>query len=126
MRALSGILIGVVMVAISACASVPPPAPPSVDVSGTWEGTWTAFEGPSGAGDVRGVFRQDGATLYGNFELRDQNNPAIRRTYVSGVVTGSEVRLFAPNEGNLIVNGDEMAGSVQGIVRAQVRLRKQP
>jgi hypothetical protein len=126
MRAFSGVLIGVVMAAISACASAPPPAPPSVDVSGTWEGTWTAFAGTGGAGEVRGVFRQDGATLYGNFELRNQNNPSINRTYVSGMVSGNEIKLFAPNEGALVVAGDEMSGSVQGIVRAQVKLRKQP
>jgi hypothetical protein len=126
MRGVLGVLIGGVMAAISACAPVPAPAPPSVDVSGTWEGTWTAFEGPAGAGDLRGVFRQDGATVYGNFQLRNQNNPAISRTYVSGVVTGNQVKLFAPNEGNLIVSGDEMTGSVQAIVRAQVRLRKLP
>src|SRR5262245_31402922 len=126
MRALLGVLIGGVMAAISACAPVPAPAPPGVDVSGTWEGTWTAIEGPGGAGNLKGEFRQDGATLYGNFELRSQDNPAINRTYVSGMVTANEVRLFAPNEGTLLVSGDEMTGSIQAIVRAQVRLRKKP
>lgn len=123
MRALITVLIGGLMVAVSACATTPPPAPPSVDVSGTWVGTWSAFEGTGGSGDLKGEFRQDGATLYGNFELKD---PSVHRTYVSGMVTGNEIKLFGPSEGSLVVVGDEMTGTVLGIVRAQVKLRKQP
>jgi hypothetical protein len=123
MRALFLVVIAGVMAAVSACATVPPPAPPSVDVSGTWVGTWTAFEGTGGTGDLKGIFRQDGATLYGNFEI---SNPNVNRTYVSGTVTGNEVKLFAPSEGNLVVNGNEMTGAVQGIVKANVRLHRQP
>ena len=123
MRALFGVLIGGLMMAVSACATVPPPPPPSVDVSGTWVGTWSAFEGTGGAGDLKGIFRQDGATLYGNFEI---SNPTISRTYVSGVVSGNEIKMFAPTEGSFVVNGDEMTGTVQGIVTGRVKLRKQP
>ena len=123
MRALIGVLIAGLMVAVSACATTPPPPPPSVDVSGTWVGSWLAFEGAGGRGDLKGVFRQDGATLYGNFEV---SNPTTNRTYVSGMVTGNEVRLFAPSQGSLVVIGDEMTGTIQGIVSTQVRLRRQP
>ena len=123
MRALIGVLVGGVMVAVSACATVPPPPPPSVDVSGTWVGTWAAFEGTGGRGDLKGIFRQDGATLYGNFEV---SNPTVNRTYVSGMVTGNEVQLFAPSKGSLVVIGDEMTGTVQGIMTFQVKLRRQP
>ncbi len=123
MRTWLGLLIGGVMVAVSACASVPPPAPPGVDVSGTWVGTWWAFEGSGGSGDIRGVFRQDGATLYGNFEV---SRPTVSRTYVSGTVTGNVVHLFAPSQATLVVSGDEMSGTVQGIVSSRITLRKQP
>ena len=123
MRTVLGLLIGGVMVAVSACATVPPPPPPSVDVSGTWAGTWWAFEGSGGSGDMKGIFRQDGATLYGNFEI---SRPTVNSTYVSGTVTGNEVRLFAPSQGTLVVSGDEMTGTVQGIVSARVTLRRQP
>jgi hypothetical protein len=124
MRVLLGVLIAGVMVAWSACATAPPPPPPSVDVSGTWAGTWSAFEGAGGTGDLNGIFRQDGATLYGNFELR--NPTTTQYSYVSGVVRANEITLFAPSEGSLVVNGDEMTGTVQGIVKGRVKLRRQP
>jgi hypothetical protein len=126
MRAVLGVLMGAVMVAAFACAPVPPPAPPSVDVSGTWVGTWSAFEGTGGSGDLRGIFRQDGATLYGNFEVSATNPANVNRTYVSGMVTGNEVKLFAPSEGSLVVNGNEMTGTIQSIVKGRIMLRRQP
>ena len=125
MRTRLVLLIAGVMMLGSACATSPPPTPPSVDVSGTWEGVWSAFEGSGGAGEIRGIFRQDGATLYGNFEVRGQGQN-VNRTYVSGVVAGNQVKLFAPSEGLLVVEGDEMTGTVQGIVSARVQLRRQP
>jgi hypothetical protein len=128
MRALLGLLIGAMLLAASSCATTPPPPPPpSVDVSGTWVGTWTAFEGAGGSGELRGIFRQDGATLYGNFEVRNPSlSPPINRTYVSGMVAGNEVKLFAPAEGTLVVNGNEMTGVVQAIVQGRLQLRRIP
>jgi hypothetical protein len=120
------LLIGTMMLAL-ACAAPPPPTPPSVDVSGTWVGTWAAFTGSGGAGQIRGVFRQDGATVYGNFEI---NNPAVdppvSRTYVNGMVYGNQLKLYAPSEGVLVVEGDQMTGEIQTIVLATIKLRKQP
>lgn len=123
MRALLGVLIVGVMFIAPACATVPPPPPPSVDVSGTWAGTWSAFEGAGGSGQLRGIFRQDGATLHGDFEV---SGPKVNRTYVSGMVMGNEIKLFAPSEGSLVVNGDEMTGTVQTIVSGRIMLRRQP
>ena len=123
MRVVIGWLIVGVMIAATACASTPPPTPPSVDVSGTWVGVWWAFEGQGGGGELRGIFRQDGTNLYGNFEIKGRT---INRTFVSGVVTGNEVRLGAPAQGVLLVNGDEMTGTVQGIVEAKITLHRQP
>ena len=126
MRALLGVLILGVLVAAFACAPVPPPTPPTVDVSGNWIGSWTSFEGAGGSGELRGTFRQDGATLYGNFEIRTADVNRINRTYVNGMVVGNEVRLFAPAEGTLVVNGDEMSGTVQAIAKGQIVMRRQP
>ena len=125
MRVVIGWLIAGVMIAATACATTPAPAPEptSVNVSGTWVGVWWAFEGEGGAGELRGIFRQDGTNLYGNFEIKGRK---VNRTFVSGVVTGNEVHLGAPAQGLLVVNGDEMTGTVQGIVEAQITLHRQP
>ena len=123
MRGVTGWLIAGLMLGATACSTPTAPPPPSVDVSGTWAGVWWAFEGEGGGGELRGVFRQDGATLYGNFEAKGRT---INRTFVSGTVVGNEVRLGAPAQGVLVVNGDEMKGTVQGIVAAQITLHRQP
>ena len=126
MRIRSLLLIAGVMMLGFACATAPPPPPPSVDVSGTWEGNWEAFERSAGGGGIRGVFRQDGATVYGNFEIQNQGPNPISRTYVSGVVRANEIQLLAPTEGLLVVDGNEMSGTIQGIMAARVKLRRQP
>jgi len=127
MRTRSLLLIAGVMMLGFACATAPPPPPPpSVDVSGTWVGMWEAFERSAGGGGIRGVFRQDGATLYGNFEIQTQGPNPVSRTYVSGVVRANQVQLLAPNEGLLVVDGNEMSGTIQGIMAARVTLRRQP
>jgi len=126
MRIRSLLLIAGVMMLGVACATAPPPPPPSVDVSGTWEGNWEAFESSAGGGGIRGVFRQDGATVYGNFEIQNQGPSPISRTYVSGVVRGNEMQLLAPTEGLLVVDGNEMRGTIQGIMAARIKLRRQP
>jgi len=126
MRIRSLLLIAGVMMLGVACATAPPPPPPSVDVSGTWEGNWEAFESSAGGGGIRGVFRQDGATVYGNFEIQNQGPSPISRTYVSGVVRGNEMQLLAPTEGLLVVDGNEMSGTIQGIMAARIKLRRQP
>jgi hypothetical protein len=122
MRVLLGLLTAGVMVALSACATRPAPPAPSVDVSGTWVGKWSAFQGTGGSGDLKGTFLQDWATVHGEFLI---SNPRVNRTYVSGMVLGNEIKLFAPEEGSLVVNGDEMTGTIQGIVRGQIYLRRE-
>ena len=124
MRALIGLLIGAMMAAAAGCATAPPPPAPSVDVSGNWIGTWAAFEGTGGSGDLRGSFAQSGATLYGNFEII--TGSTVNRTFVSGTVAGNQVELTAPATGILTVTGNEMSGVVQGLVHSRVMLRKQP
>ena len=122
MRAFAGLLIGAMMVAASACATVPP-TPPSVNVTGNWVGTWWTYDGAGGSGTVNGNFQQDGATLLGNFEV---TGPVVNRTLVSGTVVGNEVRLSAPSPGTLVVAGNEMSGVVYGLSPTKVTLRRQP
>jgi len=121
MRALIGFVIAGIGLMASACASAPPP-PPSVDVTGNWAGTWAAYEGVGGGGEVRGKFAQTGATLYGDFDIIGQQGTT--RTAVSGTVTGNEVRLTAPSTGVLTVTEDQMVGIVYGLVHSKVTLRR--
>ena len=120
MRALLSLLTGGLMVAVSACAPMPSLPPPTVDVSGTWVGKWSALQ-ESGGGDLRGTFLQDRANLHGQFEIY---NPNLKRTYVSGRVSGNEIQLFAPEEGSLVVSGNEISGTFQGI-RGRIELRRE-
>ena len=123
------LLILLIAIATSACETAPP-APPSgsaplgVNVSGNWAGTWSAFEGSGGKGEMKGRFAQEGATVRGDFEVRGPQQ--MNHTYVSGTVVGNELRLLAPSPGTLVVNGDEMTGTVSGLMTIQVILRKQP
>ena len=121
MRALIGLVVAGIALVASACASAPPP-PPSVDVTGNWAGTWFAYEGAGGAGEVRGRFAQTGATLYGDFDVIGQHGTT--RTAVTGTVTGNEVRLTAPSTGVLTVTNNEMVGVVQGLIHSKVTLRR--
>ena len=120
MRALLSLLIGGLVVAVSACAPIPSLPPPTVDVSGTWVGKWSSLQ-ESGSGDLRGTFLQDRADLHGQFEI---HNPNLKRTYVSGRVSGNEIKLFAPEEGSLVVTGNEMSGTYQGI-KGRIELRRE-
>ncbi len=113
-----------VAVAVSGCASMEgPTAPPSVNVSGDWVGTWQYESVQMGSGDIRGSFQQDGSKLSGNFNV---TGPVINRVaIVSGVVSGSDIKLEQPATGWLTVKGNEMSGTINGLNVAKVTLRKQ-
>jgi hypothetical protein len=122
MRIGTGLLTAIAMLMAAACATTPPPPPPSVDVSGNWAGTWQAFQGAGGNGTMWGTFRQEGATVRGDFTIVTFRE---NRTFVAGSISGNVITLEAPNGGRLEVNGDEIAGVVYGIVDANVRLTRQ-
>ena len=44
---------------------------------------------------------------------------------MSGAVSGNDILLSAPSSGRLIVNGDVMTGTINGLNVAKVTLRKQ-
>ena len=99
-------------------------APPSVDVSGKWVGTWT-FDNPTmGSGDVFMNLKQTGADASG--DLRVTGPTPAEPTYFEGTVSGSSVILKVPYlSGTLDVSGDEMKGVINGIMPANVSLRRQ-
>jgi len=124
MRMPLALLIGGLVLAASACSTAPPgPAPPAVNVSGNWAGTWWAFEGEGGSGILRGMFLQEGPRVSGQFEVIGRQ---VNTTFVSGHVTGNEVRLTTPARGTLVVTGTEMTGTVDGVAVTRVTLRRQP
>ena len=109
-----------------ACATAPPPPAPmaSVDVSGNWAGTWWAFEGSGGAGTMSGTFAQEGTTIRGDFTVVGAG-PNPNRTYVAGSIDGNVISLVTPTSGTLQVDGDQILGTVNGLVTSRIKLNRQ-
>jgi len=118
------LLIGALALMLFGCAALGgSTAPPSVDVSGKWAGTWS-FHKAMGSGDVFMNLRQSGADASG--DLRVTGPTPAEPTYFEGTVTGSSVILRVPYlSGTLDVSGDEMKGVINGIMPANVSLRRQ-
>jgi len=121
MRTGRGLLLGAVVLAISACATAPPP--PVANVSGHWAGTWWAFEGAGGSGELRGTLLQEGARVNGQITVIGRET---RETFISGVMSGNEIALDTPNQGTLVLSGDELSGVISGIAPFKVAMRRQP
>ena len=99
-------------------------APPSVDVSGKWAGTWSFHNPTMGFGDVFMNLKQSGADASG--DLMVTGPTTAEPTYFEGTVSGSSVILKLPYlSGTLDVSGDEMKGVINGIMPANVSLRRQ-
>jgi hypothetical protein len=119
------LLIGALALMLSGCTAIgSSTAPPSVDVSGKWAGTW-AFRNPTmGSGDVFMNLKQSGADASG--DLMVTGPTTAEPTYFEGTVSGSSVVLKLPYlSGTLDVSGDEMKGVINGIMPANVSLRRQ-
>jgi hypothetical protein len=119
------VLIGALALMLSGCAAIgSSTAPPSVDVSGKWAGTW-AFRNPTmGSGEVFMNLKQSGADASG--DLMVTGPTTAEPTYFEGTVSGSSVVLKLPYlSGTLDVSGDEMKGVINGIMPANVSLRRQ-
>ena len=119
------LLSGALALMLSGCAAIgSSTAPPSVDVSGKWAGTW-AFRNPTmGSGDVFMNLKQSGADASG--DLMVTGPTTAEPTYFEGTVSGSSVVLKLPYlSGTLDVSGDEMKGVINGIMPANVSLRRQ-
>jgi len=125
MRRGQKLLITVLVLILSGCAaSASNTTPPSVDVSGKWAGTWV-FRNPSmGSGEVLVDLKQSGAKATGHLTVT--GDTTADPTYFEGIVSGSTIILNVPYlSGTLDVRGDEMKGVVNGIMPANVSLRRQ-
>ena len=125
MRQREKLVIGALVLMLSGCAATGSnTAPPSVDVSGKWAGTWV-FRNPSmGSGDVLVDLKQSGAKAAGHLTVT--GDTTADPTYFEGIVSGSTIILNVPYlSGTLEVRGDEMKGVVNGIMPANVSLRRQ-
>jgi hypothetical protein len=125
MRKGERLFIGALVLMLSGCAATGrSTAPPSVDVSGKWVGTWV-FRNPSmGSGDVLVDLKQSGAKTTGHLTVT--GDTTADPTYFEGIVSGSTIILNVPYlSGTLDVRGDEMKGVVNGIMPANVSLRRQ-
>jgi hypothetical protein len=119
------LFVGTLVLMLSGCAATESnTALPSVDVSGKWAGTWV-FRNPSmGSGDVLVDLKQSGANATGHLTVT--GDTTADPTYFESIVTGSRIILKVPYlSGTLDVRGDEMKGVVNGIMPANVSLRRQ-
>jgi hypothetical protein len=119
------VLIGALVLMFFGCAAIGgSTAPPSVDVSGKWAGTWSFHNPTMGSGDVFMNLKQSGADASG--DLMVTGPTTAEPTYFEGTVSGSSVVLKLPYlSGTLDVSGDEMKGVINGIMPANVSLRRQ-
>ena len=119
------LLIGLVVVGLSACASGSPQQSPTVDVTGKWQGSWVFQNASLGGGQVVMTLTQTGSKATGNMTVTGA--PVDRSGAVTMVVSGSEVYLVYPTgiTGYLMVSGDEMKGQLDGMNPGNVTLRRQ-
>ncbi|MBI4609223.1 MAG: hypothetical protein HY726_09450 [Candidatus Rokubacteria bacterium] len=113
MTARGWLLIGLLFLVSSACATAPtePAKPPTVDVTGTWEGEWRALTFSYG-GLVTMRLQQTGPKVTG--EIRT-NTPTAPGGELAGTVA-SNVLTFGTTTGSffnaeLTVKGGEMSGT---------------
>ena len=125
MNYLQKLLVAGLMVAISGCASGGTSSePPSVNVTGKWQGTWSYRNQAMGGGQVMMDLKQDGARVTGPMSVTGPTSS--EPTNFAATVSGSSLVIDAAHgSGTLMVKGDEMTGTVFGIMPATVRLTRQ-
>ena len=126
MKTLSAILLGLLVLAATGCASVGPPTlAPTVDISGKWSGTWVATNPSLGSGAIEMTIKQTGSEYTGNLLITGTaTDPS---GFTQGVVSGNEVRVLQPTSltGRLTAQQDSMSGILDGLVAANVSLKRQ-
>ena len=124
MKVGSWLLIGLLFLLITGCATAPagPPKPPAVDVTGVWEGSWF---GSYGRGEISLTLQQTGAKVEGEMRL-SAGPPELRSARVDGAVAGSDFNFTS--EGSfrayLTVKGNEMSGPFTYQYSNQMTLRR--
>jgi len=127
MKALIWVAAVFAVVTAAGCASSVGPATmaPTVDITGKWTGQWVATNQALGSGTIEMTVKQDGSQYTGNLLITGTaTDPS---GFTQGVVSGNEVRVLQPTSvtGRLTVNGDNMTGTLQGVVAANVTLKRQ-
>lgn len=109
MKARCWLLIGLLFLVSSACATAPtgPPQTPTVDVSGVWEGSWYSSYG---GGQVSLTLQQTGAKVTGEITLT--KSQTFQGGPVEGTVAGNLFTFTSsgPFRAELTVKSDEMSG----------------
>jgi ABC-type glycerol-3-phosphate transport system substrate-binding protein len=128
MRKLSlWILIGGVVIGAAACASgtSTSSAPPASNVTGRWVGTWTFDPSSAGNGEVIADLTQDGSQVKGT--LQSVTGPHRGRAgFFNATMSGNDLHITGPDAtGWLKVSGNQMTGTINGILPANLTLRKQ-
>jgi hypothetical protein len=130
MRKLSlWILIGGVLLGAAACASSGASstsgAPPASNVAGRWAGPWVFEPSSAGNGQVSLSITQDGRQLKGTIEHIEGPHRG-RAGFFNGIMSGNDIQITGPDAtGWLKVSGNEMTGTINGILPARLTLRKQ-
>jgi hypothetical protein len=121
------ILIGGVVLGAAACASSgtssKSSAPPASNVTGRWTGTYVFQPSSAGNGLATVDWTQDGSKLKGNLAIQGPHrfDPVV----INGIMSGNDIQIIGPDiTGWMKVNGNEMTGLINGVLPAQVALRK--
>ena len=124
MRQLLRLAVFIALLGSVGCASTQ--APPAVDITGKWRGTWVSTNQPAGgSGQIEMTVTQTGSRFNGNILVTGGLNDPSGLT--EGFVTGNQVEIAVPAgmTGRLMVNGDQMTGSLAGMSGAKVTLQRQ-
>ena len=113
----------VLMIAGCASGSGAPTTPPSVNATGKWAGTWQFTPIAAGSGQITMDLVQTGADVTGGVHV---SGPSVNQpTTIQGTVVGNEIRLGGRISGTFVVNGDQMTGTVNGMLPATATLSRQ-
>ena len=122
MRCVRGLVAIALLLMVAGCASAPM-APPAVNVTGKWLGTWMFDPVSLGGGQVVMDLTQVGASVTGNLLV---TGPSINRpTTIQAVVSGNQLILRGRIAATLTVTGDQMSGTADGVVAANVTAQRQ-
>jgi hypothetical protein len=125
-----GILLGVLVLTLGACASSGPStassgAPPASNVTGRWSGPWVFEPSSAGSGEVSLNITQDGRQVKGTID-HIQGPHRGRAGFFNGTMSGNEIQITGPDvTGWMKVDGNQMTGTINGILPARLTLRKQ-
>src|SRR5262245_36132509 len=126
MKTFSKLTAAVAVLAAAGCSSMgPATVAPTVDITGKWSGTWVATKPALGSGAIEMTVKQTGSEYSG--DLLVTGSPTNPSGFTRGIVSGNEVRVMQPSNftGSLTAQGDSMSGIMQGVLAANVNLKRQ-